>query len=315
MIARSKLVCACALVLFCYCAAPGDDKKPDPNTDAANKALAALSKAFNAHDAKAIGELFTPTGEFVSGDDDVFAGREAITKEFAALFEEKPKNSVELAAEDVREISPGILTIECVASFPAGENSEATEVDFVALLVKQAKGGWLFASIRSEGERSLRGPHAHLKRLEWLIGEWIDESDESTMHSTTRWSEDGNFILTDFTIRVAGRKAMTGTQRIGWDGSLEKFKSWVFNSEGGHSEGIWTELDDRWVVRATGVSADGDASSATHTYEQNGTDSYVFTVTDRIEGDEAQPDFTATVVRKPPEPEKNAKTAALAPGK
>ena len=314
MVARSKLFCACVLVLMFCSGAPGDDKAQSANREVAKKALAALDAAFNAHDAKAIGELFTPTGEFVSGDDDVFEGREAITREFAALFESKPISKVELTAEDIREISPGILTVECVASFPAVEGSEAAEVDFVALLVKQADGRWLFASIRSEGERSLRGPHAHLKRLEWLIGEWLDESDESTMHTNTRWSDDGNFILTDFTIRVAGRKMMTGTQRIGWDGSLDKFKSWVFDSEGGHSEGIWTELDDRWIVKSTGVNPEGDACSSTHTYEQNGADAYAFSVTDRIVGDDSEPDFTSTVVRKPPEPE-GAKTAGLSGAK
>jgi hypothetical protein len=134
------------------------------------------------------------------------------------------------------------------------------------------------------------------------------------MHTTTRWSEDGNFLLTDFAIRVAGRKVMSGTQRIGWDGSLDKFKSWVFDSEGGHAEGIWTEIEGRWVVKATGVRPDGDACSATHTYEQTGPDTYLFSVTDRIIGDETAPDFTAKVVRKPPEPEKATAAAPTSRG-
>jgi len=65
-------------------------------------------------------------------------------------------------------------------------------------------------------------------------------------------------------------------------------------------------------VKATGVRPDGDACSATHTYELAGADSYLFTVTDRIIGDEVAPDFTAKVVRKPPEPDKAA-TAAVTP--
>src|SRR5262245_5678376 len=105
MIARSKLLCACVLVLLFCPGARGDDKASDKNAEVVEKALAALNAAFNAHDAKAIGELFTPGGEFISGDDDVFQGREAITKEFAALFENKPKSKVELTAEDIREIS------------------------------------------------------------------------------------------------------------------------------------------------------------------------------------------------------------------
>jgi uncharacterized protein (TIGR02246 family) len=320
MVLKHKLLCSSLLVLLLCSGAPSADKPPpDKNAEAVAKALAALAKAYNARDPKAISQLFTPRGEFIDADSNVFDSREAIAGEFTALFEINPKNSGELSAEEIREISPGILSVDCVASFSAGNDADkevdkekpTVDVDFAMLLVKQADGTWLVASLRSEGETSIRTPHGRLKALEWLIGEWVDESDESTMHTKTRWSDDGHFILTDFTVQVAGRKAMSGTQRIGWDGSLDKFKSWVFDSEGGHAEGIWTEVDDRWVVKATGVRPDGDACSATHTYEQRGADSYVFTVTDRIIGDETAPDFTATVVRKPPEPQKA--TAAAAP--
>lgn len=294
------------------------DPQTDKNAEVVTKALAGLSKALNARDPKAIAEQFTPKGEFIDADDNVFDSHEAIAGEFKALFEvNRKKNSVELSFDEIREISPGILSVDCTATFSDAEGKEEdreiVDVDFSALLVKQANGSWLFASIRSEGEGNVRSPHARLKKLEWLIGEWLDESDDSTMHTTTNWSEDGNFLISDFTIRVAGRKVMSGTQRIGWDGSLDKFKSWVFDSEGGHAEGIWTEIEDRWVVKATGVRPDGDACSATHTYERLGADSYQFTVTDRIIGDEIAPDFTATVVRKPPAPDKAA-TASVTPG-
>jgi uncharacterized protein (TIGR02246 family) len=341
MTTRCKILCASLLVLVFCSGAPSDDRQPgkppdknaakqpdksadkappDKNAETVSKALAALAKAYNARDPKAISELFTPKGEFIDADDNVFDSHEAIASEFKALFEINPKkNSVELAAEEIREISPGVLSVDCTATFSdaAGkdEDKETVDVDFSALLVKQAKGDWLLASIRSEGEGNVRTPHARLKQLDWLIGEWVDESDESTMHTTTRWSEDGNFLISDFLIRVAGKKVMSGTQRIGWDGSLDKFKSWVFDSEGGHAEGIWTQIDDRWIVKATGVRPDGDACSATQIYEQLGPDAYAFSVSDRIVGDETAPNFTSHVVRKPPEPEKATAAAATPRGK
>lgn len=308
---RCEIVFACLFVLVICADAHSDDKQVDKNVETISTALAALGKAYNARDPRAIAELFTPKGEFIDADDNVFDTHEAIAGEFAALFEvNSTKNSVEIGAEEIREISPGILSVDCVATFSdtegADEDKETDDVDFSALLVKQSDGGWLFASIRSEGEGNVRTPHARLKRLEWLIGEWVDESNESTMHTRTRWSDDGNFILTDFSLKVAGSSLMTGTQRIGWNASLGKFKSWVFDSEGGFAEGLWTDLDDRWVVHASGVRPDGDVGSATHIYEPKSPDSFLFSVVDRIVGDEAQPDFTSRVVRKPPEPAKSA---------
>ena len=148
-----------------------------------------------------------------------------------------------------------------------------------------------------------------------MIGDWVDESDESTMHMSTRWSDDANFIVSSFSIQVAGRNVMSGTQRIGWDGSQEKYRSWVFDSEGGHASGIWSRLDDRWIVKSTGVSSEGDSCSATHTYERKGPDAFYFSVTDRIVGDATPPDFTSNVVRKPPEPSAGSKAPAAPRGK
>jgi uncharacterized protein (TIGR02246 family) len=302
------------LVALALCSgAPGDDQKPGKNSEAVTKILGILAKAYNARDPKGIAALFTPKGEFIDADGNVFDSHEAIAGEFAALFEVNPrKSSITIAVEEIREVSPGLLSVDCAATFAGKEGAkddhEVDDVDFSAFLVRQPNGGWLFASIRSDGENSVRTPHSRLKPLAWLIGEWVDESNDSTMHTTIRWSADGNFLIADFTIRVAGRNVMSGTQRIGWDGSLEKFKSWVFDSEGGHAEGIWTEVDGRWVVKVTGVRPDGDACTATNTYQQVTADRYLFSVTDRIIGQETAPDFTSRVVRRPPEP----KTAAAA---
>ncbi len=316
MATRCKILCSGLVVLLLCSGAPSDDKPPpDKNAETVNKALAALAKAYNARDPEAIAELFTPKGEFIDADSNVFDSHETIAGEFKVLFEINPKNTVELAAEEIREISAGILSVDCVATFSAAEESAAVDVDFSALLVKQSNGGWLLASVRSEGEQNLRTPHARLIQLEWLIGEWVDESADSTMYTNTRWSDDGHFMITNFAIHVAGRKVMTGTQWIGWDGSLDKFRSWVFDSEGGHAGGIWTQIDDNWVVSATGVRPDGDACSATQIYEPQGPDAYRFSVTNRIVGNETEADFTAQVVRKPPEPETAATSKVKTRGK
>lgn len=304
MTSRLKCVSGCLLVLLLCSVLPSDDKTPAKHAEIAAKALSAFAAALKTRKSAEVADLFTPIGEFIDGEENVFQGRDAIAREFGALFEINPERTIELTADDVREVSQGLLTIEGTAQLTEGKDQAKQEIEFVAFLAQQADGRWLLASMRSRGEDDDETPQARLKRLEWLIGEWVDESDESTMHMTSRRSDDGNFIITDFAIHVAGRKVMTGMQRIGWDDSLEKFKSWVFDSEGGHAEGVWTELDDKWVVKSTGVNPDGDACSATQTYEPQAGEGFLFSVTDRIIGDDTAPDFTSRVVRKPPEPEK-----------
>ena len=101
--------------------------------------------------------------------------------------------------------------------------------------VKQ-DGRWLQAAVRDE---LLGGPtpHERLGELEWMIGEWVNESQAAVVHTTCRWSEDGNFLLREFTMKTQGEPVLSGTQRIGWDPVRQQIRSWVFDSEGGFGQG------------------------------------------------------------------------------
>jgi hypothetical protein len=55
---------------------------------------------------------------------------------------------------------------------------------------------------------------------------------------------------------------MAGMQIIGWDPVAKHIRSWTFDSDGGFSEGVWTRKDDRWMIRKTGVLADGRKASS-----------------------------------------------------
>jgi hypothetical protein len=149
-------------------------------------------------------------------------------------------------------------------------------------------------------------PHEQLRQLEWLIGDRVDESGNAVVKTSTRWSEDKNFLLSDFLIQLPQRGTVRGTQRIGWDGSIGKFRSWVFDAEGGHAEGLWSHVDGRWIVKVTGVRPDGDVGTATNIYAPADPDSFFLSSVDRIVGDAAAPDVTVKVVRRPPEPKKQA---------
>src|SRR6185437_4219599 len=116
MATRCKSLCALMLVLVFCAGVPGDDKAPDDkapdeNAETVSKALSSLAEAYNARDSKTIAELFTPNGEFIDADGNVFDNHEAIASEFAALFEINPQNTIELGAEEIREITPGVLSV------------------------------------------------------------------------------------------------------------------------------------------------------------------------------------------------------------
>ena len=59
---------------------------------------------------------------------------------------------------------------------------------------------------------------------------------------------------------------LEGTQVIGWDPAAGTIRSWMFDSDGGFGEGIWTKNDNTWIVKFSQVLPDGRKASATNIY-------------------------------------------------
>ena len=136
-----------------------------------------------------------------------------------------------------------------------------------------------------------------------MIGEWVDQGPDSHVRVNCRWSEDGNFLLRTFTVKVAGKTAMTVHQRVGWDPLAKHFRSWEFDSEGGYGEGRWSRDGDRWVVKHTGVRPEGLTASSTNIVVRQRPDLVRWTSTDRVFGDQLMPEQEDYVmVRVPPAP-------------
>jgi hypothetical protein len=101
---------------------------------------------------------------------------------------------------------------------------------------------------------------------------------------------------------MQGKPVMTGSQRIGWDPVKRQFKSWVFDSEGGHVEAYWTRDGNQWTVKAEGVGHDGEPASATNIITRLGKDRVSWQSVNRTHGGAAVPGVDEFIlVRKPPE--------------
>lgn len=276
---------------------------------AIREAGAAFVRAYNAGDARAIADLFTEDAEAIDEDGRAVQGREAITALFAAVFEDRPGESIEVDVDSLRFLGPdtakeeGRSRIIPARSGPRGEaTSLAPEHGRYTVLYVRQDGRWLQASVREHPSGEMT-PHERLEPLAWLIGDWVDEGSDSVVFTTGRWSDDGNFLLRDFTIQVQGKPAVNGTQRIGWDPLTKQIKSWVFDSEGGHGEGLWAGDGRRWVVKGSGVLRDGRTATATHVYSIVSPDMVRWKSIDRTVGDRVEPDINELVmVRKPPRP-------------
>ena len=162
-------------------------------------------------------------------------------------------------------------------------------------------GRWLHARIRDEQPDEV-SPHEQLLQLEWMLGEWVNESDDGIVKTNCKWSDDGNFLLREFDVKVEGRIALSGTQRIGWDAQRKQFRMWVFDDRGGFAEGLLSRDGDRWITKASGVRSDGQSVSVTTAFTPLGKDRILWETLERTVGGEVVPgtDQFYLVRRAPP---------------
>ena len=273
----------------------GDDEK------ALAALVAAFTKAFNAGDATAAAVTYVEDALVVDEQGKRVEGRAAIRARLAAGFAESPGSTIAIAVDSLRFFGPGTALEEGRATItPAGSGGAPEITRFTALYVKQ-DGRWLQAAVRDEPAHDLT-PREHLKELEWLIGDWINESQDAVVRTTCKWSEDGNFLLREFLMKAQGQTVLSGTQRIGWDPVRRQFKTWIFDSEGGFAEGYWTRSGNEWVIKAEGVRQDGQLASATNIITRLGKDRASWKSVDRTIGGAAVLGIDEfTIVRKPPE--------------
>ncbi len=261
-----------------------------------------FTRAYDAGDSKSVADLYTEDAELIDEHGDRIHGRPMIHDFYASVFQERPGDTIGIFTDSLRFLGPDVAKEEGQTRVkPRGQKPESVR-RYMVLFVKQS-GRWLYSSVREEHETDILH-HERLKDLEWLVGEWLDQSPDSTVHATCRWSEDKNFLLRDFTIHVQGRPVMTVSQRIGWDPLTKQVKSWVFDSEGGYGDALWTRDKDRWIIKSTGVLPDGRIATATNTLSRAGLNRATWSTAERTVGAESTPQPAEYVmVRKPPRPE------------
>lgn len=289
----------------CFAQTAGETSVQQSNdtvAQAVGQVLERFTAAFNAGNADKIGELFLAEAEVVDEEGTVTQGRKEIRDLFARFFEQFPGATTSLASDSTRSVGPSLMIVEGRRVVTTQDRQATVATRCVLVLLKQPDS-WKIASAREQEDDSL-SPHERLGVLSWLVGDWMDEGSDSVVRITCRWSEDQNFLQVDFAAQVEGRPALKSHQRIGWDPLTGKIKSWVFDSDGGHGEALWTQVENRWVVKSSAVLPDGRVGSATLILEPQDKDRYLMKGFDRLQGDVALPNFEVAIVRTPPEPDK-----------
>jgi uncharacterized protein (TIGR02246 family) len=252
-------------------------------TNAVRAAAKAYVEAVRRGDVEAIRRMWTPDGDYVDA-----SGRATKAQDLLRDLQGAPPSSAKpidapTSTSSLRFITPDVAIEDGISNVgEPGSGSDAAS-RFSAVWVKRDRR-WLLDSVR-EAVATSPASSDHLHPLQWLLGEWVGQSGDSVVLVSSHWSEGGNYIVRDFVFLSEGDDALTGTQRIGWDPSVGKIKSWMFDSNGGSGEGYWRRDGQRWIVDSEEVMPDGKRASASTIFTPGDANHFVWEVQSAKVGD------------------------------
>ena len=169
----------------------------------------AYVEAFNKHDAKALADMWSPDAVYlnrVTGEEVV--GRDAIAKQFTAMFKDEPDVKLTAQTESVQFISPNVAEEHgnSTVTVPKGEPEE---VPYSAVYVKR-DGQWLLDRVTDEAKEASESHYEQLKPLEWMVGHWVDKDADVDVETDCNWTKNRTFLTRSFTVSVDGESRHVG---------------------------------------------------------------------------------------------------------
>ena len=289
------ILAGAVVVLACRLATAQETDSAAADEAAIRGAVESYVAAFNRGDAEVVASYWSEDGRFVTPAGETFQGRKAIQEGFEAFFKENQGTRIEVKIASIRLEKPDGAVEEGTARVVrAGE--PAAQTSYVATHVKRA-GTWKMKSLRE----AVAAPshYEQLKELEWLVGEWVDQDENSSINTVCQWTKNKNFITRSFAVAIADSIELEGTQVIGWDPIQKVIRSWMFDSDGGFAVGLWTREGDRWTIRTLQVLASGEKASSVNILTRVDDDKFTWKSINREVDGEVLPNIDqVTVARK-----------------
>jgi len=288
---RNCILLVTGLVLVCLVgfltaqdqAAKQDQAGKGPDREADKLAIDKLVQegitAFNNRDAAAVVANWTAEGEYLRNSGEPIRGRAEIQKGYAEFFKMlKGKPKLEVQTNGLRFTSADTAVVE-VTLRVKNEEGEVTASCWRNTWLVREGGQWKVTMVH-EWDRDTAFD-VSLKDLDWLIGTWHVADKGREVTTSYEWDEDKAFIRGKYMVKDGNKVIESGTQMIGKDNAAAAIHSWVFQSDGGFGDGIWTQEGKKWSVDFYGVTPDGRELTATAIYIHVDANSYTWQSVDQ----------------------------------
>lgn len=285
---------SCVLVAT-QLAAETTEKPTSPEATAITNQVPDYIKAYNAGDAKALAQYFTDDAEYTDENGQVTQGRSDIQQLLTDTFSENNGAKLDMQMNSVRPLGSDVFQGrgETTVTSPDGQKRSSS----YAAIYGKKDGKWLISSLIEYPEADPT-PGEHLSQLGWMVGTWKDQGGDTSVETKAEWARGNNFLTRNFKVSEGDDVVLEGWQIIGWDPRDKRIRSWIFDSDGGYGQGVWSRDGNRWLIKETRVSADGSESSAEQTITYVDPDHCTYESTNRTLDGDIQPNIAKVDIER-----------------
>lgn len=246
----------------------------------------AYEKAFAAADVDKLSSMWDKDAIYIDQFGKILRGRDEIKKQYRDFFSKKGEQPIQISFESLQFPSDD-LAIESGSSRLLNCSSPAGSARYLAVHVKR-NGSWLMASV-TESPLDAAGMGGYLRPLDWLVGLWKVEGDESSLRLNFKRVGD-NLISCDAEAKPGNGAAKSHTEYIYWNPQTRCISSFQFDSLGGVAQKSWQKSAGDWIVHAFSLQSDGSESKADYIIKPMGKDCFSWQSKHRIVDGEQLPD-------------------------
>jgi uncharacterized protein (TIGR02246 family) len=287
--------------LFCLFASNAALTTLHADEAAVRKTLAEYVNVFNQKQAGKVAGFWTEKGTHTDRETgERTEGRDAIQADIAQVLKEQTDLKLSATIERIRFITPDVASVEGRTTVVVGD-AEPLISTYTAIVVHEGDK-WLLDTIEEMPLPQPASSTEALKELEWLVGEWVDESADVKVRTTFRWTANQAFLLRSYDVENKDGVAMTGTQVIGWDPRSLQIRSWSFNSDGSFGESTWSRNGNSWLSKSVETSTSGEVASGTYVMERLDDNSFSVQLLGHELDGQPQPAGPAVKVVRVPQP-------------
>lgn len=229
------------------------------------KSIASYVEAYNKGDAKAVATHWSDSGEWTSPSGERRVGLAAIEAGLREMFADRAGSTIEVLEPSVRLLSDD-AAVERGTVIVRTPDEQPERSTYVAVHVKRGSDWKLDSVYETASAEESASASSPLEDLAKLVGQWSDSDADSDVGADIFWLKNKSFLNYSFHVSVPGSDDLEGTQVVGWDPATESIRSWMFDSDGGRGEGVWTKNRDGWTVKLQQTLPDGQRALSTNIY-------------------------------------------------